>query len=190
MDPSRGRTRYKVPLPEQRYSAYSRELFRAAVYGWALYKTPPDQGPSVNSDPYAVYVGEAENLPRRLQGYLRPGSSQQTNKRIKEYLERELSRGSTIELQRFRFRDFHILMSRATETYELISVNALCNPFKRKLVENIGIIVHDARYCEILNAAPDPIERRRQKALKLTKSLGAMTPEKRASFYARYGLKF
>jgi hypothetical protein len=76
--------------------------------------------------------------------------------RYSEYLEHELSRGSTIELHRFKFSDFHILMDRATETYELISVNALCNPFIRKLVENISIVVHDARYCEILNVAgPD-----------------------------------
>lgn len=135
-----------------------------------------------------IYVGEAENLARRIRDYIHPGSKR-TAKRIKVRLDEERRNGSRIELDTLKFEPFSILIDRATDTHELISVDRLSNPFIRKMMENIGVIVHDARYCEILNKAPNQMERRRGKALKLTKAVQAMTPEERASYYAKFDLK-
>jgi hypothetical protein len=133
-------------------------------------------------------VGEAENLAGQLQGYLHPGPSQQTNKRIKERFDRDVQTGSRIELHMVKFRDFHVLMDQGNETHELISANTLSNPFVRKLVENIGVILHDARYCEILNKAHNPMERRADKVGRLSAALDAMSSAEKASFYAKLGL--
>jgi hypothetical protein len=151
-----------------------------AVYRWAFYR-------SDGLRPYMVYVGEAEDLSRRMQDYLR--GSKRTAKRIKAHLDEESSKGSVIHLDKFKFEDFWLIKDKALQTYELISVESLNNPFIRKMMENFGVLVHDATSCVILNKGGDRLERRRDKAIKLEKGLESMTPEARASFYARYGLK-
>jgi len=49
-----------------------------AIYRWSVFKKKPE-------DEKLIYIGEAQELcPQRINGYLNPDLSKQTNKRIKE----------------------------------------------------------------------------------------------------------
>jgi len=148
--------RYPTPLSSHMRKAYS----RTAIYRWAVYRNPS------NTHPNAVYVGETENLVQRLGGYLHPGPSQQTNKRVKKFLDQEVAKESTVSFELLRFEDFHIITDEQAQCGPLVSPLRLSNPFIRKMMENFAIIVHDPVHCEILNGAMNPLERRREKAEK------------------------
>ncbi len=146
---------YRYP---QTISEYMKEKYAClAVYRWAVYRGD-------GHEPYMVYVGEAENLVRRLQDYLR--GTKPTAKRIKSRLDLVLEKGSRIEIHCLEFQPFHLLIDKARDEHELIALHRLSNLFVRKMMENIGVLLHDARYCKILNKAPNPMERRRDRAQK------------------------
>lgn len=144
---------------EEKYS-------KAAVYRWGFFRARRDSSPEITQSPYAAYVGETENLARRLRGYLNPGPSQTTNKRMKAYLDQELKPGTRIELSMLRFEAFHIIIDRANSDSRLVAEFGLGNSYIRKMMENFALIVHDPVHCEILNKSLNPIERRQQKAEK------------------------
>ncbi len=68
-----------------------------AVYRWDIYRNRPE-------DQKLIYIGEAQQLcPQRINGYLNPGPSQQTNKRIKDKFQSYLDQGLKIGLEIFHF---------------------------------------------------------------------------------------
>lgn len=83
-----GRELYRDPGAVMRY-------LRERYQGPALYRWLVD-------DPQGceVYVGETEDLPRRLGQYLRPGRRQRTNQRVKAWLEDRLAAGIPVSFQR------------------------------------------------------------------------------------------
>lgn len=100
-----------------------------------------------------------------------------------------VSHGSIIKFEFLEFQPFDLLMNSEKNELETISASRFCNPFTRRMMENAAVLLHDARYCEILNNASNPMERRRDKALKVNKLLESMTAEQKAAFYAEFGLK-
>ncbi len=63
-----------------------------AIYRWDICKNVPE-------DKKLVYIGETQELcPGRVNGYLNPGSSQQTNRRIKADFESYLMEGLKLRL--------------------------------------------------------------------------------------------
>ena len=144
---------------------------KPAVYRWAFFKPAEGPSPEERQHPRAVYIGETENLARRLRGYLSPGPSQTTNRRMKAYLDRELGLGTTIELSILRFEAFHIIIDRARNDSRLVDEFRLSNPFIRKMMENFAVIVQDEVTCDILNKSMNPIKRREEEADKAFREL-------------------
>lgn len=87
---------YHYPMP---ISLYMKEHYNfSSIYRWDIYEQLPE-------DKKQIYIGEAEILcPRRIQGYLTPGPSQQTNKRLKEMLQGFLKDGLKIRLEVLRLQ--------------------------------------------------------------------------------------
>lgn len=66
---------------------------KPAIYKWNVYKHSPD-------DQKRFYIGEAAILcPSRIQGYLSPGPSQQTNIRMKKMFSEFINQGLKIRLE-------------------------------------------------------------------------------------------
>jgi hypothetical protein len=147
---------YPNPIPKD----FKAEHSGAAVYPLAIY-------PPASADPTAQYVGETEDLARRLRQYLRPRKTQRTEWRVKEYLDDQLKKGARIELHTFDFERFEILIG---EDSVLVSTFELFDQFKRKMMENFAILAKP-RNCTILNLAIDPISKKLRKAGKVRKLL-------------------
>jgi hypothetical protein len=80
-------------------SKYLRKQYnKPAVYRWLIERN----GKS------SIYIGETENLGRRLQHYLKPGPSQKTNKRVREFLDTEIVQGACIKFDVLIFESFVI----------------------------------------------------------------------------------
>jgi hypothetical protein len=83
----------------QEISRYLRQHFQGpAIYRWHVQREGKP----------AVYIGETENLARRLSHYLKPGPSQPTNRRIRDLLDQEHSLGSVISFNTLAFDPFSI----------------------------------------------------------------------------------
>ena len=75
---------------------------KPAIYRWNVFKEIPN-------DEKIIYVGEAQELcPQRIKGYLNPGPSQQTNKRIKKKFQTYLDKGFKIRLEMLQFDNIKI----------------------------------------------------------------------------------
>src|SRR5689334_11760457 len=82
-------------------SAHMRQLYsRPSIYKWNVWQ--PIHGFS------AVYVGETDNLARRIQQCLAPGKSQRTNLRLKACFDEALKKNDRVELQILDFEPFQI----------------------------------------------------------------------------------
>lgn len=87
----------------QSVTGYMKRLYRGPyVYRWNIYRNSP-------SDLKLLYVGQAKQLcPHRIQSYLTPGPSQETNQRIHEKLRAYLEQGLRIRLEILRFVELTI----------------------------------------------------------------------------------
>ena len=56
----------------------------------------------------ATYIGETEDLARRITKYITPGKKQVTNLRLKAYFDNALKEDQLIELQTLKFEPFQI----------------------------------------------------------------------------------
>lgn len=74
----------------------------SAIYRWDVYEQIPE-------DKKQIYIGEAKVLcPQRLQGYLTPGPSQITNKRMKKKFQSLFRDGQKIRLEIIRLENSSI----------------------------------------------------------------------------------
>ena len=89
-------TPYRFP---EAATKYLRERYGTpAIYRWLVQR---DQR-------RCVYIGETENLVRRLVHYLRPGPTQATNIRLRAYLDEEYALGTSISFEALVFEPFSI----------------------------------------------------------------------------------
>ena len=105
----------------------------------------------------ASYIGEAENLARRVREYMSPGRSRQVCRMQDEFLNHN-HLGGTVELQILKFEPFGI------NTVNVYNESQLANPYIRKMMENFLLADNDSVSCELKNCAENPIERRRRKS--------------------------
>jgi hypothetical protein len=96
-------------------------------------------------DTNRLYVGEADLLWRRIYGYLRPGSTQQTNRRIRPVFEQELRNGNRVALDVLAFEPFEL-------NGTPISMADLSSKFVRRLLENWFAIMYSKAGYTLLNA--------------------------------------
>ena len=92
-----------------------------------------------------MYVGEAELLPRRIYGYLNPGTTQQTNKRLKALFESELQRGRKVALDVLAFEPFSL-------DALTLSMKDLGDKAVRRFIEWLFTMYYSKRGYEVLNA--------------------------------------
>ncbi len=123
---------------------------KPAIYRWLFLK---------DGVPRKAYIGKTENLRRRIRGYLNPGPSQGTNKRINREFKRALEMGLTVNLEVLRVEPVRI-------NRVWINTDHLFDPFVRKMLESFILADFDVTNCELLNAALNPMERRRLRASK------------------------
>ncbi len=98
---------------------------RPAVYRWTVR--------NATLSLRALYVGETDNLARRVGQYLSPGARQATNLRLKAYFDAALGRDERIELQALEFEPFQINKVRFTP-------NLLGHSHVRKMLENFILV--------------------------------------------------
>lgn len=111
-------------------SPYMKEKYcRPAVYRWMVW-TP---GYGI----HAYYVGETENLARRVQQCLRPGSKQMTNLRLRAYFCEAVNQKQQVELQTLVFEPFQV--NRVN-----FSVELLLHTHVRRVLENLVLVWMDA----------------------------------------------
>jgi len=91
----------------------------------------------------ALYIGETDDLVRRIRQYLAPGKTQFTNQRLKAYFNEAVGRDERVELQRLEFDAFHINKVE-------FSTEKLGNTHLRRMLENLMLVWLHA------DAAPGP----------------------------------
>jgi hypothetical protein len=82
---------------------------------------------------HAYYVGETDNLARRIQHYLRPGKSQKTNLRLKAYFDDAVSQKQQVELQTLVFAPFQVNKVQ-------LSMELLGHTHVRRALENLVLV--------------------------------------------------
>ena len=107
-------------------SPYMKEQYcRPAVYRWTVW-TP---GYGI----HAYYVGETDNLARRIQHCIRPGKTQATNLRLKAYFDEAVNQKQQVELQTLVFEPFQV--NRVKFSMELLGHTHI-----RLILENLVLV--------------------------------------------------
>jgi hypothetical protein len=96
---------------------------RPAVYRWVC-------SGAVEGELPHIYVGETEDLAKRLRGYLTPGPSQRTNRRMFDLLSAELKAGRSASLE---VLSFDVL----TLGEQSLTAADLADPAVRRLLEGL-----------------------------------------------------
>jgi hypothetical protein len=106
-----------------------KKLCGPAVYRWMV-STPNDRI-------YAYYVGETDDLARRVHHCLHPGSTQRTNLRLKAYFDDAVSKGQRVELQTLVFEPFQVNEVKFT-------MESLAHTHIRRILENLALVWMEA----------------------------------------------
>jgi hypothetical protein len=130
------------------------------IYRWALF----DDENKLKE----AYVGETESVCTRLSQYLRPGSKQQTNLRLRAHLDESIARGLKAKFQILQFEQFQV-------NGVVVNEAALGNPHVRQFLEALAIIENRCTGCKVLNAGEDWLD----KQLSRTVQQLSLPPEKK-----------
>lgn len=128
--------KYHYPMP---LSVLMKKKYKKpAIYRWNIYKHTPD-------DQKLIYVGETELLcPRRIKGYLSPGPTQQTNKRLMKIFGDYIKTGLKISLE--------VLNIQFTTMNKIPIVEQdLSNKYTRRLIEAALVVKYQNKGYTLLN---------------------------------------
>jgi len=125
---------------------YMRRYRTPAVYRWAILGR--------DGTLESVYVGEAEDLRRRLGDYLRTGN-RKTALRVSAFLRERLKDHRQILFQTVVFETFAVNLSH-------FDCSKLSDPFARKVVENLAILESLQSHCKLLNKGIDATHKKIQ----------------------------
>jgi hypothetical protein len=137
---------------------------RPAIYRWAVY--------SPRGELKAVYFGEAENLVKRVDQYLRPGKSQQTNGRLHLNLHRYVENQSIVKLDVLDFDPVHL-------NSIALSPSSFHDHFLRRMLEAFVIsdfVASGAVDCSLMNLKMNPTSRRIRKAIRIISETSTDAP--------------
>lgn len=123
---------------------------RPCVYRWAVYERDILR---------KVYIGETENLRKRVYQYFKPGPTQSTNLRLNAIFKNEIEAGMSIRLE-----ILHVEPTYLNSIY--LCDGNFSDQYVREMMENLTLADSDVTQCKILNATENPIERRKRKAMK------------------------
>lgn len=118
-------------------TAFMKSTYRIpTIYRWVMQNTDGN---------IFYYIGETEELcPRRLNQYLKPGPTQQTNQRLNEKFQEMAHLGYTITLDILTFKSFTL---NSTE----ITLKSLHNSNLRKMIEHLIIYHYQSVGISLLN---------------------------------------
>lgn len=128
------------------------------VYRWRVLKNQP-------GDKEPIYIGEAEELPKRIQRVRTPSKTVKdtdTNKRLHQIFREFLSQGRKIVVDVVDLDPFEVNGVR-------FGRDTMGDTFKRRAVENILLaLAQKSGEFELLNAVVDPAEEVREKLSRLS----------------------
>lgn len=124
-------------FPEGITSFMRRNYRRPAVYRWNIFRNRL-------GDEKLIYIGETEELCRRIYQYLNPGRRQRTSKRIRKELENYLNKGFKIELEVLKFDKIKV----GSHT---IRTDDLEDKHVRRFLEELMTIIYTRKGFQILN---------------------------------------
>lgn len=134
-----------TPYFQERYSI-------PAVYRWRIAKRQP-------SEKERIYIGEGEELTRRIAWVLRPHSSSKpgdTNRRLNELFRNCVSEKLWVVIDVADVDPFEINGVRFDQ-------RDLGDRFKRRMLESLLLAIADAdKNCELLNNVVEPLDRDRE----------------------------
>ena len=107
------------------------------IYIWSVFRSEFD-------DSKIVYIGETENLIKRVTGYINPGPSQQTNIRMNNLFDNYLNEGYKIALRTLIFEE--IKLNDISIVYTDLSNNNI-----RKALEQLFLVIYRKENYTILN---------------------------------------
>lgn len=146
----------------QKFTHYLRDKYAIpAVYRWRVLSVPGEP-----REP--IYIGEGDNLVRRIQRVLTPpksGKNTNTNRRLHDLFAKYAAGKRTI-----------VVDVADVQTFELNGIRfgneTLADRFKRRALENILLVLaqQEETKCELLNVVFDPVEQAILKAAKLMKT--------------------
>lgn len=156
-----------------RFTSYFRDRYATpAVYRWRVVKRQP-------GEKERIYIGEGEDLIRRITWVLRPHSSAKpsdTNRRLNEIFSKCASERQWVVIDWADIEPFEINGVRFEQ-------RDIGDRFKRRMLENLLLAIAQAdRNCELLNSVIDPLDRDRE-------VLHRLTPRQVRETVERYGLR-
>jgi hypothetical protein len=116
---------YNYQYPSELSGFMNTQYCRPAVYRWVVWA--PTRGLS------AFYIGETEDLARRIGQCLSPGKQQATNLRLKAYFDSSIARNELVELQTIEFEEFSI-------NQVVFSMDKLAHAHIRRMLENLVLV--------------------------------------------------
>lgn len=121
---------YMFPNP---ITPYMKRLYKSpSIYRWNIHKGIP-------TSEKIIYIGEGQQLvPARIKGYLNPGPSQMTNKRLNNCFFEYKQRGYEISLEIIRFD----AMNLGDSSFNLVDLE---NKYLRRFLENMLIIYYQQK---------------------------------------------
>jgi hypothetical protein len=123
-------------FPEE-ITPFMRQKYRhPAIYRWNIFSE------SLKDEKF--YIGEAQDLCQRINGYLNPGPSQQTNKRINKKFHEYIENGFKIRLEILRFEKIRI-------NDFVITENDLSHKHNRRFIEELMVIIYEQKGFQLLN---------------------------------------
>jgi hypothetical protein len=123
---------YQFPQP---ITCLVKEYSNPAVYRWRIIDSEGNE---------FYYIGETQDLLKRINGYLNPGPSQQTNKRIKASFLENIEVRNKIFLDVLRINQF--VLNEVT-----FSPRNLKDKFFRKMIESMMIVFYASEGKKLLN---------------------------------------
>lgn len=124
---------FPAPVGSKSYSQWN----GPAAYRWVVFQTDP-------GDLRCLYIGETANLTRRVNFYLHPGPTQQTNVRIKKLLQEQCAEGRRATLEVLEFD--HIAIDEIG-----ITMADFKHKYVRCLLENLFILYFLRAGYDVLN---------------------------------------
>jgi len=141
-----------------RFAAHFKDKYAiSGVYRWRVLRNPGEAKEM-------VYIGEAEDLIRRMQRVLTPSRKAKegdTNRRLNEIFNRELAAGRKIVLDVADIEPFEI-------NGVPFASGSMGDRFKRRALENLLLALAQASgQYDLLNVSVDPVEKARQAIARL-----------------------
>jgi len=160
---------YQFP---EKFTRYFREKYSVpVVYQWRVLRAQP-------GDKEPIYIGEAEELPRRIQRIRTPSRKARdtdTNKRLHQIFHKYLSEGRTIVIDVADVEPFEVNGLR-------FGRDTMGDRFRRRALENILLALgQESQESELLNVVVDSVEGVREAVSKLK-------PHELRKIMKRYGL--